>query len=163
MLSSNYLLNLIFTIFLIYQTFYTMLSSIHTVFLVFFKNKHTICCYYSVRHCIIQLLSAWMSQDMPTPLSCLSFLSVFLFFSSPLSHFIMILFCLNNVFFFSCVRGQSLSSPLSLHFPTPLNLLRFHSFLLSPRCIFSTSVEGFSVLKIQDSSLWFLCSFQMEE
>lgn len=52
--------------------------------------------YYQVRHCVIQPLSVWMSQDMPSPLSCLS---VFLFFSSSLSHLIMILFCLNNDFF----------------------------------------------------------------
>lgn len=53
--------------------------------------------YYWVGHCIIQLLSVWMSQDMPTPLF---FLSVFLFFSSSLSHLIMILFCMNNGFLF---------------------------------------------------------------
>lgn len=109
-----------------------MISPLYIIFSGFLcQQTHNMLNYYQVRHCIIQLLSVWMSQDMPTPLSCLSFLSVFLFFSSPLSHLIMILFCLNNDFFFlGRARGQSLSNTLSLYFP-PRHLI---SSVFSPVC-----------------------------
>lgn len=106
---------------------YTMLSPLHSYFL--YQRTHNMLNYYQVRHCIIQLLSAWMSQDMPTPLSCLSFLSVFLSFVSFNNDSFLLeqWFSFSFSFLFCCCVRVSLCPALSS--------LYFHPrYLISPVC-----------------------------
>ena len=102
----------------------------HRFTVFFFTNKHTICWIISRLDAVSfnYCLPGWVKT---CPLLCP--VSLFFLFSSPLSHLIMILFCLNNdflflfLFFFCCRVRVSLCPALSS--------LHFHPrYLISPVC-----------------------------